>query len=406
MRIDRALNLFDFREIARRKLPKIIFDFVEGGVDDDRCLDTNRRVFESYALVPRYLVDVTKCDQSVELFGRRYDSPFGVSPMGLAGLVHRGVDLMLAAAAARANVPYLMSTASNDSIEAAAKVAPDNAWFQIYATSDQTINDDLIRRARDLGLKTLVVTVDVPVNSNRERNRRNGFSRPPKMTPAIVWDSMMHPRWCYRFIKGGGIPMMRNWMPYAPEGADAGVVADMYGTLTPAPAMSWKKIEAIRSVWDGNMVLKGILNPADAVRAVDTGVQGLIISNHGGRQLDAAPSPIEVLPLINEAVGDQLTLMAESGIRRGTDILIARALGAKACLFGRPWLYSAVAGGEGGVHKAMGMMRREVDIGMTQVGCTRWDQVGPELLLRRGHAACLVADTDRSRRVQNASLAA
>lgn len=381
MSIDRAVNLADLRNLAKRRLPKIVFDFVEGGADGEYCLERNRAAFQKFALLPRCLVDVSQRNQSVVLFGRRYDAPFGIAPTGLAGLVHPGADLMLAKAAAESNVPYLMSSASNSSIEAAAKVAPRNTWFQIYATADERINADLVRRARDLALETLVVTVDVPVTSNRERNRRNGFSRPLKMTPSIIFESLGHPAWILRFLMNGGIPMMENWAPYAPAGSSAAKVADMYGLLTPAPSVTWKTIENVRGLWPGNLVIKGILNPADAFRAVEAGATGLVVSNHGGRQLDAAPSPLEVLPAIKAAVGERAEIIIDSGIRRGSDVLIAIALGARLTLFGRPTLYGAAAGGQAGIRKALEIMRREVDLVMGQIGCSSLTSLSPQAVL-------------------------
>jgi (S)-mandelate dehydrogenase len=380
MSIDRALNFDDLRAIAKRKLPKIVFDFVDGGVEDETCLARNRSAFQDYRLLPHYLVDVSKRDQSVSLFGRRYNSPFGISPMGLAGLAYPGVDLLLAKAAAEANVPYLMSNASNATIEAAAAVAPHNTWFQIYATTDERINIDLVRRARDLALETLVVTVDVPVNSNRERNRRNGFSRPPKMTLAVFLESLLHPRWVARFILSGGIPAMENWGVYAPPGSGRDGGGDLYGTLTPAPSMTWARLEEIRSRWSGNLVVKGILSPADAVRAVEAGANGVILSNHGGRQLDAAPSPLDVLPAVRAAIGERAEILLDSGVRRGSDILIALALGARLTLFGRPMLFGAAAGGEEGVRHALALMRREVDIVMGQIGVPELAAIGSHSL--------------------------
>jgi len=385
MRLDQAINFDDLRRMAKARLPKIIFDFIEGGCDDDRCLDRNREAFRKYALIPRYLVDITTRDQSVELFGRRYASPFGISPMGAAGLARPGVDLMLARAAASANVPYLMSSASNNSIEAAAKVAPGNTWFQMYATTDERIDADLVRRSRDLGLETLIITVDVPLLPNRERNRRNGFSRPLKLTAPVILESLRHPAWITRFLMSGGIPIMENWAPYAAPGASADVVNDLYGTMTPTPSMTWHKIERIRALWPGNLVIKGILHPADAMRAVQAGANGLIISNHSGRQLDAAPSPLEMLPAIKAAVGDRTEIILESGVRRGSDVVIALALGARATFFGRPMLYGAVAGGQAGADKALAMMRREVDLVMGQIGCTEAATLGPEVLLSPDH---------------------
>jgi len=372
---DKALNLEDLRRSAKRRLPKIVFDFVEGGVEDEKCLARNSAAFDRYTLVPRYLLDVSHRSQSIELFGRRFDAPFGVSPMGLAGLAHPGVDLLLAQVAKEENLPYLMSNASNASIEDAVRIAGKNAWFQIYATADERINTDLVRRARALQIETLVVTVDVPVNSNRERNRRNGFSRPPKMTPSVVLDAMMHPRWVMNFLRTGGIPMMENWQPYAAQGASADVVADMYGSLTPAPEMTWAKVEAIQAAWPGHLVLKGILSPSDAARAAEMGIDGIIVSNHGGRQLDAAPAPLDVFPAIKAAVGDRVALILESGVRRGSDVVKAAALGAKLCLFGRPWLYGAASGGVVGVRQVAQIMKREIDLVLGQIGCVGLGEV-------------------------------
>lgn len=377
MNIDKAVNLDDLRLLARKKLPRIAFDFIEGGADDELCLARNRDAFHRYQLVPRYLIDVTTRDQSCTLLGRTYSSPFGISPTGLAGLFRPNADLMLAAEAAAANIPYLMSSASTDSLEEAVKIAPHNTWFQIYGTRNEKINDDLVRRAREVGLETLVLSIDVPVNSNRERNRRNGFTRPLKMTPAIVLEAMGHPLWVLRYLRSGGMPMMKNWSNYAPAGARAGEVADMYGTLTPAPAMTWRSLDRIRAMWPGKLVVKGILHHQDAVMAMHAGVDGIIVSNHGGRQLDSMPSPVNMLPAIRAAVGERVELMLDSGVRRGTDIVTALCLGARAVTFGRPTLYGAAAGGREGVKKAIDIIRREIDIVMAQIGCTSLSQLSP-----------------------------
>ncbi len=376
MGVERALNFDDLRALAKRRLPRIVFDFIEGGCDDESGLQRNRDAFRKFRLMPRYLVDASRRDQGVTLFGRRYDSPFGICPMGLVGLAQPGTDLLLAKAAAEFNLPYLMSNASNASIEQAAALAPHNTWFQIYMTVEDKINRDLVRRARDLGLTTLVVTVDVPENSNRERNRRNGFSRPPKMSLPVLLDAALHPGWVLRFLLSGRTPPMGNWDPYAAPGSERLGGADLYGKYTPARQTDWKRLDEIRALWSGNLVLKGILSPADAQRAVAAGVNGIIGSNQGGRQLDMAPSPIEVLPWIKAAVGDRAELLLDSGVRRGADIVIALALGAKCALFGRPWLYASVAGrGAPGVSHAVAIMRREVDIIMGQIGLAGLDHV-------------------------------
>jgi (S)-mandelate dehydrogenase len=377
MDIEKAINLDDLRRLARKRLPRIAFDFIEGGADDEQCLARNREAFQRYQLVPRYLVDVSRRDQSCTLLGRTYASPFGISPTGLAGLFRPDADLMLAAEAAAANIPYLMSSASTNSIEEAAKVAPHNTWFQIYGTRNDTINDDLVRRARDASLETLVLTVDVPVNSNRERNRRNGFTRPLKLSPAIMFEAMGHPLWVLRYLRSGGMPMMKNWANYAPDGARAGDVADLYGTLTPAPGTTWRSLERVRNLWPGKLVVKGILHHRDAALAMQAGVDGIIVSNHGGRQLDGAPSPVQMLPAIREAVGERVELLLDSGVRRGTDVIVALCLGARAVTFGRPTLYGAAAGGRPGVRKAIEIMRREIDVVMAQIGCTSLKELGP-----------------------------
>jgi L-lactate dehydrogenase (cytochrome)/(S)-mandelate dehydrogenase len=378
-----AINLHDFRAMARRKLPQIAFDFIDGGADDELGMVRNREAFSDYQLLPRYLNDVTTRDQSTTLFGRKYSSPIGISPTGMAGLFRVGADSMLAAAAKKANVPFLLSSASNFRIEDAADIAPDNVWFQMYATSDHRINMDLVRRAREAKVGVLVITVDVPVNSNRERNRRNGFTRPFRMTPSIMLDTLSRPGWLLQYLKSGGMPMMSNWQPYAREGANADEVADMYGTLTPAPMTSWDTVTAIRREWEGPLVIKGILHPDDALQSAAHGLDGVIVSNHGARQLDAAPSPISMLPAIRAAVGDRMTVMLDSGVRRGSDVITAKCLGAQACFFGRPTLYAVAALGQDGADQVFAIMRREIDAVLTQIGCGNFGDLTERFLHRK-----------------------
>jgi L-lactate dehydrogenase (cytochrome)/(S)-mandelate dehydrogenase len=380
MNIQSVINLEDMRMLARRHLPRIAFDFIDGGTDDELCLKRNREAFEKYRLLPRYLRDVSKRDQSVVLFGRTYASPIGISPTGLAGLWRPDADLIQAAAARDANVPFLLSSAANASLEDVMHVAPEHVWFQMYCTSNERINDDLVKRAVKAQVGVLVISVDVPVNSNRERNRRNGFSRPLRMTPGVVLNAMGHPAWVLRYLRAGGIPMMRNWMPYATEGASAAQVADMYGTLTPAPMVSWEHLRRIRDAWRGPLVIKGLLHPDDAREAVRLGADGLVVSNHGGRQLDAAPSPLEMLPAIREAVGNQVELILDSGARRGSDVVIARCLGARAAIFGRPSLYAVAAAGQPGVARVLQIMRNEIDMVQAQIGCRAFEELDASYL--------------------------
>ncbi|QQS11430.1 MAG: alpha-hydroxy-acid oxidizing protein [Rhodospirillales bacterium] len=377
--MDGVVNFEDLRKLARRRLPKICYDFIEGGVEDEIGLDTNVAAFEALRLVPKYLVDVSTRDQTTTLFGRAYSGPYGIAPTGLAGLFRRGADLMLAEAARDANVPFIMSGSSTASIEDLGKLAPEHGWYQLYTAKDKSISEDMIRRADAAGLSTLVVTVDVPVSSNRERNARNGFGRPLKLSLGTKLEALRHPAWMLEFLRHG-TPMFSNWQPYAPKGASADEVADFASKQTPA-VLTWKDIENFRRLWPRNFVLKGIMHPDDARRAALSGVDGIMVSNHGARQLDRAPAPVEVLPAIRDAVGDKTTLMLDSGVRRGADALAALCLGAKFVFLGRPTLYGAAAGGTAGAARALGIMRREVDIAMAQMGAPDIASLGPDFLM-------------------------
>jgi L-lactate dehydrogenase (cytochrome)/(S)-mandelate dehydrogenase len=287
---------------------------------------------------------------------------------------------MLAEAAVAVNIPFIMSGASTGGIEAMARVAPEHGWYQLYGARDPNISEDLIRRSRDAGLGTLVLTVDVPVNSKRERNIRNGFIRPYKLTASIVLDGLAHPAWLLEYLRHGGMPVIENWKTYAPAGASVNEVADFLGSQTPS-TQTWRELETYRRIWPRKLVVKGILHPDDARRCVELGVDGIMVSNHGARQLDRAPSPLEMLPLIKAAVGDRLTLMLDSGIRRGSDVIIAMCLGARFVFVGRATLYGVAVAGVAGARKAIGILKDEIDRVMAQMGCTGLDQLGSHWLM-------------------------
>ncbi|WP_428665370.1 alpha-hydroxy acid oxidase [Reyranella sp.] len=373
-----VVNIDDLRKLAKKRLPKIAYDFIEGGTDDEVGLATNEQAFRQARIVPRYLVDVTVRDQSTTLFGRTYSSPIGIAPTGLAGLFRRGADLMLAEAARDANVPFIMSGSSTGSIEDLGKLAPDHGWYQLYSAKDQSISEDMIKRAGDAGLKTLVFTVDVPEGSNRERNTRNGWGRPLKLSLATKLEALEHPAWMLEWMRHG-TPFFDNWAKYAPA-KDANSVADFVAQQNRAP-MTWKHVERYRSLFKGNFVLKGIMHPDDAIRAHSLGVDGIMVSNHGARQLDNAPSPLHVLPAIRDAVGDKMTVMFDGGIRRGLDAVIALCMGAKFVFQGRPTLYGVTAGGVEGAKTALGIFRREVDLSMAQMGAPTIADLGPQFLM-------------------------
>ena len=390
MKLDQAINVEDLHRMAKRKLPKIIFDYIEGGVEDERGLARNEAAFHRHRLLPRYLVDVSKRDQSATVFGRTYSSPFGISPTGGVGLYRREGEVMLAEAAAAENIPYIMSGGSNASMEEAARVAPNNVWFQLYAAKDGNLSDALIGRARDAGVGALVLTVDVPVHPKRERNYRSGFGRVRnggvmealQLKPSVLLEAMTHPGWVIDYVKHGGAPGLGNWLPHAGPGASKADSIALGRSQTPAAAQTWRDLERYRRLFPRPLVVKGILNPADAIRAAEIGVDGIIVSNHGGRQLDQAPASLDALPAIKAAVGDKLTIMLDSGVRRGADILIAWCLGAQFVFFGRPTLYGAVVGGVPGVKKVVDIFRNEIDLVMAQIGCPSLDQLGPDFLWR------------------------
>jgi L-lactate dehydrogenase (cytochrome)/(S)-mandelate dehydrogenase len=376
--LDRAINIEDLRRLAKRRLPKIAFDFIEGGLEDERGLARNESAFTGFDLVPRYGIDVTEVDQTTTLFDRSYAGPLGIAPTGLIGLFRPGGDLMLAAAAKAANVPFIMSGTGTALIEDLGRIAPDHGWYQLYPARDSAISEDMIRRARDAGLSTLVITVDVPVNSKRERNLRNGFTRPLRMTVKTKLEALLHPGWMAEYLRAG-MPLFSNWQRYAPPGATTAEVADFVASQTPVPVL-WKDIEAFRRLWPGKLVVKGIMHVDDAMRCAALGCDGIMVSNHGGRQLDRSPAPVEVLPAIAAAAGDKLTVMFDSGIRRGSDAVTALCLGARYVFVGRATLYGAAAGGVAGATRALDILRDEIGRTMMQMGAPDIRSLGPQFL--------------------------
>ena len=387
MNLDSCINLDDLRVLAKRRIPKVVYDFIEGGCDDEDGLDRNEDAFKRRPLVPRYMVDVNVRDQSTEIFGQRFASPFGIAPTGGIGNFRRGSDIMLARAAAAANVPFIMSGVATGAMEEMVRVAPNNSWYQVYVARERSITDDMARRAEALGISTLVLTVDVPSRVNRERNRRNGFGRPLRLSLMSKLNALKNPGWLHDYLRYG-VANLPNWTQYAPAGASADDVVGYVAEQMPCPVL-FDDVVRLRKLWPRNLVVKGIMRVDDAIRAADAGVDGIMVSNHGARQLDRAPSPLDVLPAIVEAVGDRVTVMFDGGIRRGADVVTALCLGAQFVFLGRPTLYGVVAGAEAGATKALDILRDETDLVMCQIGAPtisdlardyiEWD---PEAMLR------------------------
>jgi len=389
MNFDKAINVEDFRRLAKRRLPRMAFDFIEGGCDDELGLRENEAAFAAYRLLPRYLVDVSKRELATALAGQRFAAPIGIAPTGAAGVFRPEGDRELARAAAAANVPFVMSANSNGSIEEAAAVAPEHSWFQLYGLKDPVIIADKVRRAAGAGMKALVLSVDVPLHSNRERNRRNGFTMPLRVTPAMALQALLHPGWTIDYFRNGGLPPMKNYSPYAPKGADAAAVGSAFASLFPAPALTWSLLDDVRRLWPRKLFVKGILHPDDAVRAVAAGADGIMVSNHGARQLDRAPAPIDMLPAIRSAVPDRVEITLDGGVRRGADIVTALCLGANAVFIGRPALYGAIVGGAAGVNKVLSLLISELEMVLGQMGCARTADLGPQFII--------MPDRDRAR---------
>lgn len=347
-----------------------MFGYVAGAAETNRSLGDNRDAFGEWGFVPRVLIDVSTRDPSVELLGRRYAWPFGIAPMGIAALwAYRG-DLVLAAAAAEAGIPFIMSGSSLIRLEEVAAQSP-GSWFQAYLPGDQAQIEALIERVRLAGFETLVITVDMPVAANRENNLRNGFSTPLRPTLGLAWDGLTHPRWTLgTFLKTfarHGMPHFEN--NYATRGAPI-LSPDVVRDYSDRGHFTWAHLARIRELWKGHLVVKGLMRADDARRAQALGADALIVSNHGGRQLDGTVSPLRVLPAVVAACPG-LPILYDSGIRRGTDVLKALALGARMVFVGRPFAYAASVGGAAGVARAIGLLANEVSIDLAMVGVTR-----------------------------------
>ena len=363
MRLSRAFNIEDLRRIARRRLPRVVYEFLEGGSEDELTLRAKREAFEAIRFAPRTLVDVSKRSQKVTLFGRVYESPMGIAPMGGAGLFWHDADIALARAARSANLPFVLSTHSFVPLERLAWESGGPPWFQLYLPRERDAARALVRRALQAGCEALVLTVDVPVGANREYNRRNNFSLPLRFEPNKVLDALRHPRWLIRVFARAWLS--RHNPMRQPE----------WGTRR--DHHSWQDFDWLRDAWPRTLLIKGILSVEDAVLAAEHGADGIFVSNHGGRQLDGLPSPMEALPPIAAAVGERLAILVDSGFRRGSDVVKALALGADMVFLGRAAMYGVAAGGEAGARQAIQLLRAEVDRVLALLGCTSIEALGP-----------------------------
>lgn len=379
-RLRRILCLDDFEPAAKAHLPRPLFGYVAGAAETNASLNGNRLAFDKYRFVPRVMINIAGRSTATTLLSQQFNAPFGIAPLGLAALMAYRGDLVLAKAAAAAGIPMIMSGSSLIPLEEVATAYPQ-AWFQAYLPGEPAAIAALVERVKRAGFQTLVVTVDTPVAANRENNVRAGFSTPLRPSLRLTWEGLSHPRWLTgtftRTILRHGMPHFEN--NYATRGAPI-LSPTVERDFSDRGHLDWQHLSAIRRQWDGALILKGVLSAADARMARNCGANGIIVSNHGGRQLDGAVSPLTVLPSIVEASPD-LPVMIDGGIRRGSDVLKALALGARVVFVGRPFVYAASIAGEAGVGHAIRLLTAEISRNMAMLGVNRLDELDPRVHL-------------------------
>ncbi len=366
MEFKRAVNIADLREIARRQLPRSVFGFIDGGAHDERTLRDNEGDLAAIRFAPRMLVDVSTRSQQVEVLGQSLSSPMVFGPTGIAGVLWPEGDLCLARATAAKGIGFCQSTTSNASIEQVAQRGRKDHWFHLYVQKDRGLTRSLVDRAWDAGCPVLVLTVDLPVAGPRERDIRNGFTLPPRIDLSNAFDYARKFGWLWRMASA---PRFTFGNLDNPNGAPRKLVtlAEQIGRNFDA-SVGWKDLEQLRRDWKGKLVVKGLLRADDALRALDHGADAVVVSNHGGRQLDSAPSAIAALPAIVQALEGRIPVLMDGGIRRGSDVVKAIALGASACIVGRAGLYGLASAGQAGVERAIDILQREIDITLALLG--------------------------------------
>lgn len=385
-----AYSIADLRELARRRLPKGLFEFVDRGTEDDVAVRNNRAAFERIKLRPSVLRDVSKRSRGTTVFGNPQSLPIAIAPTGSAGLMWHNGEIALARAAARAGIPCTIATGAMTAIEQIADAAHGcRLWFQLYMWPARKLSHQLVARAKAAGYEGLVVTVDSPVPPGREYNLHNGFTIPFSLNRRNAIDMLTHPRWLIsvlgRYMATTGIPRYQN---YPSEVKNRITALPMGRSMMLNDSLTWDDLRELRKLWPHRLMVKGIMTAADAASAVDCGVDGVIISNHGGRVLDCALAPIDVLPEVVEAVGKRTTVIIDSGFRRGSDIVKALALGAQLVLIGRATLYGTAVGGEAGATRAINLLGEEFERTLALIGCSSIEELSARhVILPKSDAA-------------------
>jgi L-lactate dehydrogenase (cytochrome) len=364
----RAASIDDLRALARRRLPRGVFDYIDGAAEEEISLAANSDAYRRIRFRPRVLRDVREIDPTTTLLGRSLPIPLVLAPTGFTRMADSSGELAVARAAARAGVAYTLSTLSTRSIEEVAAVSTGPKWFQVYVWRDRGLVREMVERAAAAGYEALLLTVDVPVLGRRERDVRNGFTLPPQLGFETILDGILHPAWTRDFLRAEPIRFANVVGHEVGDGGDPVSLADYINTQFD-PGLSWRDVDWFRSIWHGPLVIKGIQTVEDAKLAANAGVAAIALSNHGGRQLDSAPAPLDLVPAVADAVGDRLEIICDGGVRRGSDIVKAIALGARACMAGRAYLYGLGAAGESGVDHVLRLFATDVRRTMALVGC-------------------------------------
>jgi len=376
-RLRRSVSVADMRRIAHRRVPRGVFDYVDGGAEDERTLRANSGAFGGITFRPRILRDVSAVDTTTTLLGAPLPLPLVFSPTGFTRILDPEGELAVARAAARAGLPYSLSTLGTRSIEEVAAVSSGAKWFQVYVWRDRGLVQELVDRSREAGYAALVLTVDNAVFGKRERDHRRGFTLPPQIGPGTIVDGALHPEWTWRFVRAEPI---RFANVTGREVGDGSAAVDLHEYINTQfdPTMSWRDLEWLRDRWGGPIVVKGIQTVEDAVLAAEVGVEAVMLSNHGGRQLDSAPTPIDLVAPVTDAVGDRVEVICDGGVRRGSDIVKALALGARAVGVGRAYLYALGAAGERGVDHLVELFTDDVRRTMALLGVSTVSELGRE----------------------------
>jgi (S)-mandelate dehydrogenase len=375
--LDHCYNIADLRKVAEKRLPKGVFDYIDKGTEDMQSLGNNRQAMTDIKLLNKVITDISDVKLEADIFGAGASMPLAIAPTGTAGLAWYEGEFELAKAAAAAGVPFTLATGSNTPMEKLANEAGGRLWMQLYMWKEKHFSDELVKKAARNGFEALLWTVDIGHGANREHNQRNGFATPYVLNPKSVIDMLRHPTWLSmvmgRYFMNGGMPRHVNY----PEGYQmpiTGNVSKMEGqkpTNKRADQLSWDDVDRLRDIFPGKLLIKGIMRPDDAAKAIEHGVDGIVVSNHGGRNMDSAPAPIQMLPEIVKAVDGKMTIIVDSGVRRGSDIVKCLALGADAVLAGRATLYGTAAGGEAGATKAIDILKDEMKRTMAYIGTQR-----------------------------------